>query len=254
MHRVLKGIAVAGMIASLLALAALAGVFLEQPARAQTDEPAEQSATGGDLERLITVTGRGTVSARPDRATVRIGVQTEAETAAAALEQNNVQMNDVISATLEAGVDEADIQTVGLRLSPRYDQNEEGPPTLIGYEAANTVAVTVQDLDNLGVLLDSAVAAGGNTVEGIQFEIGDNDALRAQAREAAMAEAIAKAEQLTDLAGAQLGEVVTIEELGSTEPRPVAVETADTARAAAVPVQAGQQSVESSIRVTWRIR
>jgi len=255
MNRVLKGIAFVGLLAGLLAFAALAGVLLEQPALAQTDDTTESTAAAQETERLITVTGEGLVMARPDMATVRIGVQTEAETAAAALEQNNVRMNGVISATLDAGVDESDIQTAGLRLNPRYDSSEDGPPELTGYLAANTVAITVRDLADLGTLLDTAVDAGGNTIEGIQFEISDNDALRAGAREAAMAEAIAKAEQLTGLAGAELGEVVTIEELDGAPPRPVTLQ-AEEARAVAdtVPIQAGQQTVEASVRVTWRIR
>lgn len=257
MDRILQGIGLAGLLVGLLALAALAGVFLEQPTFAQTGEstPEAVAVQSETEDRLITVSGKGTVSARPDTAIVRIGVQTKAESAAQALEQNNLRMNDVISATLDAGVDEADIQTDSLRLNPQYDQNEDGPPVLIGYQATNTVAITVQDLDNLGELLDTAVTAGGNTIEGIQFEISNNDALRARAREEAMSEAVAKAEQLAELAGAELGEAVTIEELGSTIPQPVTLE-AEAARGAAgaVPIQAGQQSVQSSIRVTWHIR
>ena len=251
-----KGIALVGLLAGLLVFAVLGGMLLEKPASAQNEEPATESAAAEDgMERLITVTGQGRIMARPDTATLRIGVQTQAESAAAALDENSMRMNGVISATLDAGVEEADIQTAGLRLNPRYDRSEEGPPVLIGYEAENTVAITVRDLENLGALLDTAVAAGGNTIEGIRFEISDNDALRADAREAAMAEAIDKAEQLTGLAGAELGEVVTIEELGSTQPRPVAIE-AEAARggAGAVPIQAGEQTVEASVRVTWRIR
>lgn len=255
MSRLLKGIAILGLLAALLAFAALAGVLLQQPVLAQDETPTATTPVAGETERLITVTGQGSVMAQPDTATVRIGVQTEANTAAEALAENNVRMNGVISATLDAGVEEADIQTAGLRLNPRYDSSDGGPPQLTGYEAANTVMITVQNLDNLGELLDTAVEAGGNTIEGIQFEVSDNDALRAAAREAAMEEATAKAEQLTGLAGAELGEVVTIQELGGSQPRPVTLQAeAPRAAAGAVPVQAGQQTIEASVQVTWRIR
>lgn len=255
MDRLLKVIAIAGLIVGFFSFAALAGVLFEQPARAQDGDatPAESS-----VERTITVSGQGRVSARPDVAVVRIGVETEADTATAALDENSVRMSGVISATLDAGVSREEIQTEGLSLRPIYQrpdpgpEGEEGMPELVGYRASNIVAVTVRDLDELGMLLDAAVEAGGNTIQGIRFEISDNEELRSAAREAAMNEAIAKAEQLTDLAGAELGDVLTIEEIGGDAPSPVRLE-AEAAQDAAVPIEPGQQEISVSLRVTWRI-
>lgn len=257
MNRLLKAVAIAGSVVGFFALAALAGVFFEQPARAQDDEatPAEASA-----ERTITVSGEGRVSARPDIAIVRIGVETEADSATAALDENSVRMSGVISATLDAGVSREDVQTEGLSLRPVYEQpdpgpeGEEGAPELVGYRASNVVAVTVRDLDGLGTLLDAAVEAGGNTIQGIRFEISDNDELRSAAREAAMNDATAKAEQLTALAGAELGDVLTIEEVGGAAPSPVRFAETEQAAAAAVPVEPGQQEIAFTLRVTWGIR
>lgn len=257
MDRLLKAIAIAGLVVSFFSFAALAGVFFEQPAQAQEDGVA--LAESG-AERIITVSGEGRVSARPDTAVVRIGVETEADTATAALDQNSVRMSGVISATLDVGVNRDDVQTEGLSLRPIYErpdrnpEGEEGPLELVSYRASNVVAVTVRDLDGLGTLLDAAVEAGGNTIQGIQFEISDNDELRESAREAAMNDAIAKAEQLTELAGAELGEVLTIEEIGSDAPSPVRFAETEQAANAAVPVEPGQQEVGVRLRVTWRIR
>ena len=257
MDRLLKAIAIAGLIVGFFSFAALAGIFFEQPARAQEDDATPRD---DDFERTITVSGEGQVSARPDIAVVRIGVETEADTATAALDDNSMRMSGVISATLDAGVNREDVQTQGLSLRPIYQrpdpgpEDEEGPPELVGYRAHNVVAVTVRDLDQLGALLDAAVEAGGNTIQGIRFEISDNEALRSEAREAAMNDAIAKAEQLTDLAGAELGEVLTIEEIGGDAPSPVRFEEAEQAAGAAVPVEPGQQEISVSLRITWRIR
>lgn len=255
LDRILKVIAIAGLIVGFFSFAALAGVLFEQPARAQDDV----TPTTAGTERTISVSGEGRVSARPDVAIVRVGVETEADTATAALDENSVRMSGVISATLDAGVSRDDVQTEGLSLRPIYQRpdrepdGEEGPPELVGYRASNIVAVTVRDLDELGTLLDAAVEAGGNTIQGIRFEISDNDALRSAAREAAMNDAIAKAEQLTDLAGAELGEVLTIEEAGGDAPSPVRLE-AEAAQDVAVPISPGQQEIAVRLRVTWRIR
>ena len=254
MRPLLRITSILGLVVGLLALAALAGLVLESPAGAQTDTLA--AATPAPSERVIRVTGQGQVRARPDTATVRIGVQTEADTATEALDENNVRMTQLISVTENVGIAAEDVRTGSLQLNPVYrsPSTPEGEPELRGYRASNIVEVTVRDLDILGTFLDAAVEAGGNTIQGIQFEVSDNEALRRQARAAAMEDATRKAEQLTALAGAELGPVLTITEVGVTPPpRPVALEAAQGA-AEAVPVAAGTQLIEAHVDVSWQIQ
>jgi hypothetical protein len=201
---------------------------------------------------VIEVTGQGSVSARPDIARVRLGVQTEGETAVNALDANNVRMQDVISATLEAGVAEEDVQTSGLSLQPVYEQTDDNQRQLTGYRANNDIEITVRDLDGLGNILDAAVSAGSNTIQSIRFEISDPRTLQEQAREAAMENAIAKATQLTNLADAELGEVLTIHET-STAPGPVFRAEREEALSAEAPVQPGTETINVTVRVSWRI-
>lgn len=235
---------------------AAAGLFLGGMLSSTAPETAvaQEDTTPADTNRTISVTGAGQVSATPDTAVVRLGVQTDADTAADALEQNSLRMQDVISATLDAGVAEEDIRTSGLRLQPRYDRaDEEAPDTIIGYRANNSVEITVTDLDGLGELLDTAVAAGSNTIDSIQFQVSNRNELMDAAREAAMNDAIAKAEQLTELAGASLGPVLTINE--TSRPAPAFAQEAafDGVGGAAVPVQPGSQTIEVTVNVTWFI-
>ena len=232
----------------ILLLFAFGGNWLTDLARAQ-DEGAPTAA-----ERTLSVSGQGNVSIRPDMAVVWLGVQTEADTAQEALEENSVQMQSVISATLEADVAEDDIQTQGLRLQPIYDQPQDAQEREVqGYRAANIVEVTVRDLDELGALLDAAVEAGGNTIENIRFEVSNTDEVLAQAREAAVNNAREKAEQLAALLDTELGQVLTVSELSFTPPTPIVFEEA-VDRAAAVPVQPGTQSIEASVQITWQIQ
>lgn len=217
--------------------------------------PAASVAAQTTAESLqtIEVSGEGAVQAEPDQAIVRLGVQTEADTAELALADNNEQMTAVISATLEAGIDETDIRTEGFRLQPVYETSNNGQSReLVGYQANNMVRIMVTDLDLLGGLLDTAVSAGSNTIEGIQFQISNQAELEAAAREAAMMDAQAKAEQLTELAGAQLGPVHTIFETGGSSPIPVAVADESLA-SSSVPIQAGTQTIRASVQVTWEI-
>lgn len=225
----------------------VAGQWVSQSSGAAV---AQEEAAG--RERVIEVTGQGGVSARPDIARVRLGVQTEGETAVNALDANNVRMQDVISATLEAGVAEEDVQTSGLSLQPVYEQTDDNQRQLTGYRANNNIEITVRDLDGLGGILDAAVSAGSNTIQSIRFEISNPQSLQEQAREAAMENAIAKATQLTNLADAELGEVLTIHET-STAPGPVFRAETEEALSADVPVQPGTETINVTVRVSWRI-
>ena len=116
------------------------------------------------------------------------------------------------------------------------------------------VEARARELDGLGELLDAAVKAGGNQIQGIRFEISDNSDLLVQARDAAWEDALAKATQLADLAGAELGPALTIQEFSRT-PRLYEGARAVTfdAQAAAVPIEAGEQSVQIEVQVTWQM-
>lgn len=218
------------------------------PVAAQTGQ-----TTNNNLA-TIEVSGQGQVQAEPDQAVVRLGVQTEADTAETALEENNERMTAVISATIEAGIDESDISTEGFRLQPVYETSNNGQSReLVGYQATNLVRVMVTDLQLLGGLLDTAVSAGSNNVQGIEFQISNRAELEAEAREAAINNAEAKAEQLTQLAGAELGPVHTILEMGGGGPIPLGVAD-QAAPESSVPIQTGTQTITANVHVVWEIR
>lgn len=212
----------------------------------------QEEVAGDAPQRTVNVSGAGQISAQPDIAVVALGVQTEAEEAATALTENSQQMQALVDVLKDAGTAAEDIQTQVVRLYPRYEDKpgEEGQRELIGYTATNVIEVRLLDLDAVGSILDTAVQAGGNRIEGIRFEVSEPTAYLDQAREAAWNDAQHKAEQLASLAGAELGEVLTISESGrGPQPiveRPVAVEAA-----AAVPIEPGSQTIEVDLQVTW---
>jgi uncharacterized protein YggE len=118
--------------------------------------------------------------------------------------------------------------------------------------AVNTVQARVEDLQSIGAILDAAIEAGGNRIDGINFEISDSAQVMREAREAAWQDALQKAEQLAELAGAELGEVLNIN-ASDQGPFPVMQETfaADAAR---IPIQPGMQSVSTNLQITWRLQ
>jgi uncharacterized protein YggE len=241
------------MVAVLLAASWLLAAPMPPFVRAQDAEDVDEP----ELRRTVSVSGTGQASATPDLAVVSLGVQTQAEEAGEALLQNSEQMQAVIDALKEAGVEAQDIQTQVIRLSPRYEQptpqtgrTQQGPPELVGFVATNIIEVMVRDLDDLGDLLDAAIQAGGNQIQGIRFEVEDPAELFDQAREAAWEDATHKAEQLAELSDSELGVVLTINESSRT-PRPGTERVLSAGAAAAVPIEPGTQLIEINLQVTW---
>jgi uncharacterized protein YggE len=214
----------------------------------------QQEITPDSVQRTLQVSGNGQVSAQPDVAVVSLGVQTEAEEAAAALNENSQKMQDLVDVLRQADVADADIQTQMVRLQPRYADkpDAQGQQEVVGYTASNVVEVRLRNLDTVGQILDAAVQAGGNRIDSIRFEVSDPATYLDQAREAAWNDAQHKAEQLAALAGSDLGPVLTINE-SSQSPQPIYERAVGGATAAAVPIEAGSQTISVNLQVTWSL-
>ncbi len=203
----------------------------------------------------IAVTGEGQVEAAPDMATVSLGVQTDADTAAAAMAENSAKLAAVIERLKAAGIEPRDIQTSGLSLGPRYDYGKQDgtPPTVTGYTASNMVTVRVRALDNVGAVLDDVVSGGANTLNGLSFGLADDRPLMDEARNEAVADAAARAALYAKAAGVTLGRVMMIAEAGGyAPPRPMAME-AGFAKASDMPVAPGELTISASVSVVYEI-
>jgi uncharacterized protein len=232
MNRFGKVILVAGL---LLTAAAIAGVA--QPRLGRTATP-----TAGTT---ITVTGNGTVDATPDRASFDFGVTSQGSTAAAALSRNAAEARAIVSALRKAGIDSSEIQTTQVSLWPQTSSNGT---EITGYQASNSVHVTAA-LGDSGELVDAAVRAGANNVEGPSLDTADKSSLYNQALKQALGDARGKAQAIADGAGLTLGSVVRVRE-GATGPVPMPMfDTATAARS--VPIEAGTQHIEASVSVTY---
>ena len=214
--------------------------------------------------RSVSVAGNGQVNVQPDVAVIVVGVQTEAAEASAALSQNSERLQAVIDAVAASGVLTDDIQTQVVQLQPSLPVPSPDPAqpapvagqtavTPTGYIATNLVEVRVRDIASLGTLLDTAIASGGNRIESIRFEVSDVNAALEQAREAAWNDARAKAEQLAQLAGATLGEVLLINDYSATPFPSAQAGAASLDTVAAVPIAPGNQLIAVSLQITWRL-
>lgn len=209
------------------------------------------------MERTVTVSATGTVSATPDEATIQTGVSNEAKTAREALSKNSAAMAKVIAELKSKGIEPKDIQTTQFNIEPVYVYPKEGqPPVVTGYRAHNMVAVKVRDLDKLGDVLDQLVTVGANQMNGISFDVSKAETLKDEARKDAMANALRRAKLYAQAAGSDVGEIVQIsEEVSQAGPQPVMFKQARAAMAAeAAPVERGAVDLEARVTATWKLK
>lgn len=169
------------------------------------------------VSRQITVVGNGEVNLIPDVAMVNLGAEASAETVSEAKAEVDRQIDAILAALKELGIEDKDIQTSNYSI---YLDREPLPVGRDGevsmqavYRVSSTLQVTIRDIDIVGEVLDAVVEAGANQVYGVQFTVDDDDEWQSQARTKAVADARARATELAGLAGVELGEVLTVSEV-----------------------------------------
>ena len=220
------------------------------PAFAQQAAPAPSS---------IRVTGESKVTARPDRVQIDLGVTTRAAHSQEAASENARQVDAVLAAVKQAAGPAAVLKTISYALSPNYLYHSSGgEPTITGYTASNVVQVQLDDLARIGSVIDSATQAGANHVQGVQFTLRDQDAVRATALREAALRARAEAEVLAGALGLKVLRVLSVEEQ-SPQVMPVRYMPAPRAglasasAAVSTPVEAGTLDISAEVTLTVEV-
>jgi uncharacterized protein YggE len=191
-----------------------ASIVLAQDATATpVPAPGDTAGVTQNLPRTITVVGDGTVSIKPDVARANIGVEVMGPSVDEAAAENSTITEQVLAALREMGIAEEDIQTSGYSVfSERF--SPDGTATAeVQYRVTNTVNVLIRDLDNVGAVLDASIQAGANSIYGIEFLLDDPTAARSAARQMAVENAAATANELAELTGVGVGRIVSISEV-----------------------------------------
>ena len=175
----------------------------------------------------ISVTGEGIISLEPDLALLNIGVESMSDTVGEARGQAAQAMDTVLAALKDRGVEDKDIQTRFFNIWPRYewmevieDGQRSGKQVLVGYTVSNSASVKIRDLDAVGDIIDEVATAGGDLIRinGISFTVENPKPFMTALREAAVNDALAKAQHFAALTGVSLGRLVFITEFGGGSP------------------------------------
>jgi uncharacterized protein YggE len=163
--------------------------------------------------KTLSISGSGSASATANQATVTLGAQTEDLSATKAIQDNAELMSAIIDALKGLGLTEDDIQTVSYSVYPKYDWTENGQ-VFKGYTVTNIVQVTLTDLDMVGPVIDEAAEAGANRIDGISFQLSGEkmEELKLNAYIAAMEDAEAKKDVITDKLGITVSGVQSVSE------------------------------------------
>lgn len=268
----------ASLVLSSSCVAAGSGERAGEPTRAGAGSPETDSGErGGPLDRahlyevapeqvrpgaaadsvsVLEVSGSAEVRVPADRARITFAVETEDSTAGGAAAENARRMEAAIAALRDAGVEGLEIETRGYALQPRY-RRPDGPGSreIDGYRARNLVVVTVPEVDAVGRLIDTAVGGGANRVTSLAFEAADTEPARLEALRRAVERARREAEAVAGALGVELGPALEVRtEARSARPQVrFRAEAAFQAPAPDTPVEPGEQTVEATVTIRYRL-
>lgn len=236
------------LILSAVLIAALPAAAMAQDLPAP---PPAMTAQG----TLLDVVAQGRVTRVPDLATISVGVETQGDTARAAMAANAAQMASLRAALKKAGIADRDVQTAAISLQAQFRYPDNQPPVLIGYQASNRLTVRFRDIDRAGPILDALVGAGANRIDGPTLSIENSDAALDEARQDAIRRARARAELYARAAGLSVDRIVMISESGLPSPPPSPVMFARMAAAdVATSIAPGEQDVTVTVNVRFLLR
>lgn len=187
-----------------------------EPARALGGGGGIPYVSTGSITQGLVATGIATVSAEPEIAQITFGVDLRGDDPTAIVNEAAQKINRAIAAARELGVAENDLQTTGYNVwvETVYDPQTGQPTRQVVYHVSHFVMATLRDLSKTGNLLAAVVEAGANSISGINFTVENPDALVKQARQKALENARAQAEQMAQALGISLGKPILVSEGG----------------------------------------
>jgi uncharacterized protein YggE len=257
----LSSVAAAAVLFVHLSEARINAAAILNDAQQTQGAPAQTDGAGTNAKRLprVTVAGESVVQAQPDTAILSISVVTQNRTALAAQQDNANKSEAVIRAVKAVAGAGAEVKTGGYSLQPQRVYKENQPPTIVGYEARNTVTATLGDLTKVGAVIDAASQAGANNIDGIAFTLRKDLAARTQALAEAARQAMTKAQVIAQAIGARVVRIVDVQE-ANTIVRPLAYDADTLAMAkmssravAPTPIEIGTLDIRSQVQLTAEI-
>ena len=206
----------------------------------------------------VAASGRGEARVTPDRATVLLTVETRARTAAAAAAENARRQQSTLDALARLGIPRNLLGTAGYNVFPEQRFQENQVPVVVGYVARSTVRAEVRRVDQVGPVIDAALAAGSNAVGGVRFTASNIDAIRRSVLDSAVVNGCESATAVARASGRAVGELLeaTVGDDGGQFPVMDAAPMMSMARGAEAtptPINPGELTVATTVSTRWRL-
>ncbi|MFC5652813.1 SIMPL domain-containing protein [Paenibacillus solisilvae] len=208
--------------------------------------------TAAKSPSTIEVQGEGTVTASPDRVLVVLGAITEGDALQLVQAENAMIVTNIIQSLQNLGIPKEKIQTYDFRIDPQYDY-EDGKQIFRGYKVTHLLQITTDRVEQTGVIVDTAVSQGANSVSNIQFTLINPEIYENQALSLAVRNARQKAVTIAQTLGATIAAIpFRVQEL----PRPtgpIPFKAALFADSTVTPIQPGELTITAAVRAWYYI-
>jgi uncharacterized protein len=255
-------LSLSGLFACMFFLSTNTNAFAQQ--QLQTLNPTQNITTTNDATNTLSLTGTATTTVKPDKVTVSLGVETTNKTADAALAANSKIMNQVIGALKADGVKDNETSTSSFSISPNYNYSQPSSTAsrITGFTVSNLIQIQSTIINNTSKWIDTAIAAGANTVDRIDFALSDKklEETKTNLIKQAMQDAKAKANTVASAASVKVVGIrsINLNELAIQSPTPIPIPLAKQSLAATearpTPIISGQEEVTANIAVTFLIQ
>jgi len=218
----------------------------------------------------INVLGTGEVTSLPDVAQFSFSVRGEGADAATAQEKSGTAINALNAYLKEQGVEDKDIKTENYNLNPKYKYEQKpcafgsycppSEPIIDGFEVSQTISVKVRKIETAGTLLSGVGSKGATDISGLNFTVDDDEKLKSDARELAIADAQVQADKLAVALGVKLGRMISYYEDMPMTPYaggyggPMMDSAMNTKSFESVAVPTGENKVVSKVNLTYEIK
>jgi uncharacterized protein YggE len=200
----------------------------------------------------VTVAGEAITRVEPDAAVLSLSVVTQSPQALTAQQENARKSDAVASAVKAIAGSNAEIKTSDYTLQPQYDPRDNSLPKIVGYDARNSVIITMSDLQGVGAVIDAASRAGANSIDGISFVLRQTSPARGQALADATQQAMNKARSIAEALGGHVLRIIEENESSTVSGDQIRYDYDTFANADAkrkTPIAAGQLSIRSSVQL-----
>ncbi|KGP90109.1 hypothetical protein N780_06880 [Pontibacillus chungwhensis BH030062] len=206
-----------------------------------------------NANRFLTVTGIGSVKIEPNVANIKLGVETQDEELTTAQQTNAQTLDQVIDSLIQIGIPKENIQTVDYFIFPQYDYID-GKQQFRGYEVTHLINVTIENLDQTGEVIDTAVANGANRVSNISFTVQDPQSYYQEALASALKNANTKAQTIAQTMNLQMDmtPISIDEQLPPSQATPQTMVKSQALGATSTPVEPGQLEITARVETKYQ--